>query len=289
MKTVMCSQTGFCHGVQKTLNAAEQLLRGKIPCYSIGTLIHNNSVAKHFTDRGLKIIEKPSDAKPSAALVRAHGISDFLRKDFESNGFELKDATCANILKTKQLIKEAYANGRTIVVIGLEKHAETVCLAGNMKHDGTPIPVFVVQNADNALSFIREHRAEEKVSVFVQTTFEEKLYNDISDILRKHFISCVFENGLCPVCIARRRAALELAGATDAVVVVGGKKSQNTKSISAIIRETGKEVFEVETVKDIDKTMVEKIRVLKSVGICGGTSTPQEDLEAVRTFLEIIV
>jgi len=285
LEIVRSSVLGFCYGVRSTIDKANLCLKaGKkenLPAYSIGALIHNDDITNYFEGEGLKVIKRPEDAKPGIALIRAHGIPDSLREEFIKAGYTLMDSTCQNILSTKKKIREYHKAGRKIIVLGIRNHAETLCLLGTRTEDNEDIECTFVSNLDSFRDAAAKIDSEVPVLVVTQTTFPKDLYFQAVAVFRLHFKDIVIGNKPCHACVMRQAAALNLADECDAVLVVGGKKSENTTNLAEIVRQTGKPVWLIENKREMDGAFVEKIRQYGKVGICSGTSTPTGIIEEV--------
>ena len=285
MEIVRSSVLGFCYGVKSTIEKANSCLKaGKkenLPAYSIGALIHNADITNYFEREGLKVIKKPEDATPGIALIRAHGIPDSLREDFIKAGYRLVDSTCQNIFSTKKKIREYYKTGRKIIVLGIRNHAETLCLLGTKTEDNKDIECTFVSDKDNFREAVASMNPEEPVLVVTQTTFPKDLYFQAVAVFRLYFKDIVIGNKPCHACVMRQVAALNLADECDAVLVVGGKKSENTNNLADIVSQTGKPVWLVENGREMDENLIKTIRQFGKVGICSGTSTPIDIIEEV--------
>ena len=285
MEIVRSSVLGFCYGVKSTIEKANSCLKaGKkenLPAYSIGALIHNADITNYFEREGLKVIKKPEDATPGIALIRAHGIPDSLREDFIKAGYRLVDSTCQNIFSTKKKIREYYKTGRKIIVLGIRNHAETLCLLGTKTEDDKDIECTFVSDKDNFREAVASMNPEEPVLVVTQTTFPKDLYFQAVAVFRLYFKDIVIGNKPCHACVMRQVAALNLADECDAVLVVGGKKSENTNNLADIVSQTGKPVWLVENGREMDENLIKTIRQFGKVGICSGTSTPIDIIEEV--------
>ena len=276
---------GFCYGVKSTIEKANSCLKaGKkenLPAYSIGSLIHNPDITKFYEKEGLKVIKKPEDGEPGFALIRAHGIPDQLREDFIAAGYNLIDSTCQNILSSKDSIRRYYKEGRKIIVLGVKNHAETLCLLGTKTEDGEDIPCLFVSDRDSFKDVSSALDPDTPILVVTQTTFPNDLYMKAVEEFGSHFNNIVIGNKPCRSCLIRQASALSLANDCNAVLVVGGKKSENTLNLANTVKQTGKPVWLVENSKQIDDKLLEELRKFDKVGICSGTSTPGGIIEEV--------
>lgn len=291
MKTVKCRLLGYCHGVAETINKATQCIdRAELehlPCYSIGKLIHNDNVVAEFEKKGLSVIKSPEGCNPGVALIRAHGIKDSLRRDFQVAGFELVDSTCRNILESQESIRSAFRRGLEIIVLGAAGHAETVTLLGT-EFNKELIPMHHISETEDALKLCRALPEDTKVSVFTQTTFEQGKYDEIMNILEKHFSALEIGSRLCPICISRKKSVEELCGKCNAVVVVGGNQSHNTRDLERYVRCMSEYVVAVENVDSFSDETDDNLKKYDCVGVCSGTSVPESIIEEVVAHLEAL-
>lgn len=289
MKVIRSKLIGYCHGVSQTVKLANQVVQKgkakKLPYYSIGELIHNPQVVNSFKEKGLKVISKPQDGQPGVALVRAHGIPSTLRLEFEKAGYYLVDSTCINIVKSQKAIKANVKNGRQIIIFGVKGHAETECLLGT----DAPGAVFhMVTCIEDLPELFEKVGSQTPICLITQTTFPAYTYDSLLDAMLSHYDDVVIGNRLCHACIQRKNNGVELAEMVDAVIVVGGKNSENTKDLTNWIARSGKPVFCIESVLDFDSAFDEKLRQFETVGLASGTSTPQVVIEEVSSHLQAL-
>ena len=126
----------------------------------------------------------------------------------------------------------------------------------------------------------------EEIVVVVQTTFPEKEFLAIRRYLKAHFRNIHFSTSPCGATSSRIKAALELSSQCDAVLVIGGRNSENTKGLARSLKVTGKPVFCVENEKDLDADLLKKLGGFSVLGLCSGSSTPTSVIRAVEEILE---
>lgn len=284
MQVIKSRITGYCHGVDKTIrNALLVLKKAKrmgVNAYSIGNLIHNEDVVKGFEKQGLKVIED-SNAEPGVALVRAHGLADKKKQKFIDKKFVLVDSTCQNIQRTQSAIFNANKSGKTIIVVGIKNHDETDTLLGTCD-----CKKYLVSSAKELNKLFDEVPSDASVAVAVQTTFPEEEYCIIKERLGEKFCNLELLNKLCGACLVRKSDGLKLAQKCDAVFVVGGVNSSNTKELANWIKQSGKPVYFVENVLSFTLELDREVKQYKKVGVCSGTSTPAQIIDDVCKHLE---
>ncbi len=287
MKVIRGSIIGFCFGVSNTVNTAMKCLNEakekNLPCYSIGALIHNKDVVDDFRKKGLIVIKEPQDAHAKGlALIRAHGITDKLRKDFNDSGFSLVDSTCPIVLKGINALRQASKTRRKLVVLGLKNHAETTALSGLEDENGKSLEISLLSTMEEAENFSENENPNTSIFIVTQTTFPQDLYEQVMAILRAHFKDISLGNSLCPACHKRIEDAIATASKCDCAIVVGCVESANTKNLASEVQKKGKPVFLVENAKSLDDVSLEKIACFDTVAILSGASTPMWVIDEVE-------
>ena len=285
---------GYCYGVSNTIKLAQKCLdlakQKNLPCYSLGKLIHNDDVVSYFEKEGLKSISQLDGNAPGIALIRAHGVTDANRREYEKAGFELIDSTCPTVLKGVNALRKAAKEGKNIIILGFAGHAETVGLQGVEVSEGVLAKTTLITSLEDAQALVNSNPIDESKEVFVvtQTTFPEMLYESITDLLKKRYKNIGFGNKPCPLCERREREGYKLACQCDCAVVVGGRGSANTKNLAMAAAKSGKPVFLVENASSFDSALVEKLCAFGSVALLSGSSTPMDVVDAVASLLEKI-
>lgn len=294
MEVVRSEIISYCYGVSNTLNLADECLKMAkekgCPCYSIGSLIHNMDVIEKYRQLGMEPVHSPEGLKPGVALVRAHGISDAMKRDFEKAGFIIVDSTCPTVQKGARRLRDAVKGGRKAIIIGVKNHAETNGLLGVEVEEGKTVGATLVCDYTQAKSLIqnRELSSREKVFVVTQTTFPEKEYMAIRKLFSSYFQDIVFGNRPCPSCEGRKLAALKVLDVCEAAVVVGGSKSENTKDLARRLYELKKPVFLIENASSIDDELIAKLSSFEKIALCSGSSTPLWVIDEVAGILKRI-
>ena len=292
MKVIRSKVIGYCFGVANTIEKAQQCIEiskaKKLPCYSIGSIIHNKDVVRRFQDLGMVTTTKAEGLVPGVALIRAHGIPDSLRRSYGEAGFTLVDSTCPIVAKGAVTLRNAASKGIRTIIIGVKGHAETEGLRGVETEDGRTVDSVLLCSTDDALALVRSKAIpeDEKIVVVVQTTFPDSEFQKIRDVLKDFYKDIRFSNAPCGATEKRQKAALSLASECDAVVVIGGKESENTRVLSDVVRQSGKPVFCIENADDIGFDMRKELSGFSVVGICSGSSTPTSAIRKVEEILE---
>lgn len=283
MKLILSKNMGYCKGVSRALALAVSALQdakdaGK-PVYSLGKLIHNDETCAFFADQGMQVIAGSEGYEPGVVVLRAHGVPDIVRSSFVEAGFDLVDATCP-VVKHNLSSIAAYASSHTILIVGHPGHPETLAMRG-VQCGGKSCETVLIHNPED----IGLPEPGKSYVVFVQTTFDQGLWNEIQAILRtweRYGCEIIFANEVCPSSINRRQATLELADACDAVVVIGGRESANTRALYRLVCKRGKKAWHIENETEI----TDEMRSYDILGITAGASTPSEVIHRVIDSLQ---
>lgn len=274
---------GYCRGVSGVISLAQTCIdmaaEKGLPAYSIGWFIHNPTVVQRFVSQGMIHIDGPAGIPPGVALVRAHGISDPLRKEFIDAGFILIDGTCGTVAHSQQLVRMCRKD-QHVVIVGLRTHSEVVALSSVFDDEGNIVPVSVVETTgdiDKLKAF-----STSQFKVVVQTTFDSAQFSTIMEELYFRYPDTILANRLCPSTKRRHDALLEMLKVVDAVLVIGGKISANTTALARLVESRKVPVWHIENEREIP----EEIYSFNHVGVTAGTSTPEEDIDAIIRTLE---
>ena len=178
----------YCNGVAHVISLAHECLRlakeKQLPAYSIGWFIHNPSVVKTFMSAGMRQIEHPDDGPPGVALIRAHGIGDPLRQEFEDASFMLIDGTCGTVSYSQRMIR-GVTPGWHVVLAGLSGHSEVKALCNVWNEQKEIVPVSVVEHVEMIDSL--SDFSGQTVLLMVQTTFPQSTYEEIKDGMARRY------------------------------------------------------------------------------------------------------
>jgi len=275
VKIVIAKTAGFCMGVRR---AVEMVLdtnrRGDRPIYTYGPLIHNPQVLNIFKEKGISTLDDIPERGDGSILVRAHGVPPDAKKKLDQAGFEVIDATCPRVIKVQTIIRKHAEKGYASIIIGDRDHPEVVGLMGYSGGNG-----HVVNNIDD-LKSLPEF---EKAILVAQTTQNTNFFDQVVSWVEHGFPHYKIFNTICDSTEKRQKEVKRMAASVDALIVVGGYNSGNTKRLAEIAREAGKPVLHVETEADIETN---ELAGADCVGITAGASTPNWIIRRVYRKLE---
>lgn len=281
MKIIRASVLGFCFGVRRAVELAEKALlenSGK-KVYSLGPLIHNEKFLEKLKSKGLEIIEEnqiESLEEGSVVIIRAHGVGPDVIKDLENKNCSILDATCPRV-KASQKMVERYTNQNDYVILSGDKnHGEVIGIAGYAGKN-----FIQIQNKEEAEKLQFSENDGINAILMSQTTYSEKEFEQIEEILRKKVKNIDVMNTICPATRERQEALIELCKNVDGVLVVGGKNSANTKRLFQTAATNCRNAALIQTADEIPHDFYK----MNTVGITAGASTPDEIIEAVEKSL----
>jgi 4-hydroxy-3-methylbut-2-enyl diphosphate reductase len=280
--------SGFCWGVVRTIEIAEQELEESRDLYSLGDIIHNPMEIQRLGEKGLRTITVADleKAKGGRVLIRAHGEPPSTYKRAEELGITLIDATCPVVTKVQERIRKFYLDGYQVVIFGKKEHAEVIGLIGQT--GGEAVVIKSVQE-------IEKVRLDRKTVLFSQTTMDKPTFYQIKEELQKRIEDLVvgsFEDEavefhakdtICGQVSGRDKKIREFAKSNDIVIFVAGRNSSNGKVLFHIAKEANPRTYFIEDVPELQAEWFEKV---ENVGITGATSTPQWLMERIKRAIE---
>lgn len=274
MKISKARRAGFCFGVKRALEVAEQATQSyNQPIYTLGPLIHNQQVVDRLSGQGVQVVNQVSDVTDGTLIIRSHGVAEKTILEAEQKGLEVINATCPFVKKAQMHARELYENGYQVVVVGDKKHPEVGGIVG-----WTNDSAIVVESPEEALAL----PDYENIGVVAQTTQIYSNFTQVVDILKEKCEEIKVHNTICNATGERQKATSDLAQEVDVMIVVGGKNSANTQKLARLCRETGTPTYLIETAEDLQAKWFEDS---DHIGITAGASTPDWIIEEVKTTM----
>ncbi|MGB5824696.1 MAG: 4-hydroxy-3-methylbut-2-enyl diphosphate reductase [Proteocatella sp.] len=278
MEIKIAKYSGYCFGVKRAMDIAWDELDKKDSAesvYSLGPLIHNNQAMKKYIEKGLSVEDEIGNIKKnSTAIVRSHGLPKYFYDKMKEESIKIIDATCPFVKKIQIIVYENYGNGSKIIIIGDKNHPEVIGINGWANNSS--IIINSLEDADKLCC-----NDTEKYIVVVQTTYKLEKYQQIEKILKNRLKKVEFFNTICYATRERQDAARELSRQVDAMIVIGGSSSSNTKKLAEICAENCI-TFLIETAEELD---FKKIENFEKIGISAGASTPDFIIKEVEDLI----
>ena len=264
-------------GVRRAVETTLEVIRKEDTGVStFGPLIHNPQVLNLLEERGVKVLRDIPEKESGTVIIRAHGVPPHDKEKLRLAGARVEDATCPHVVKVQVIIKKYLKQGYATVIIGDRNHAEVEGLMGFAGSLGR-----VVSNRED----VNNLQLEEPYIIVSQTTQDETIFEDLSQLILKRYPGGKVFNTICDATHKRQEEVRSLCKDVEAMVVVGGRNSANTKRLAEIAQDRGCPVFLVETEDELD---LEEVSKYDCVGVTAGASTPTWMISRVVRILEAI-
>lgn len=267
MKVVVADNAGFCFGVKRTIALTREVVKRKQTVYSLGPLIHNPQVVEALRKEGVKVISKIDEIEGGIVVIRSHGVPPQIVRKAREKGLEVVDATCPFVKETQNFVKMLGGEGYKVVIVGDKDHPEVKGLLGYAEK------AVVVNGADDA-----ERVTGKRVGVVSQTTQSTSKLTSVVDVLLKKVEELRVFNTVCSATVRRQESAEKLAKNVDAMIVVGGYNSGNTRRLYDICKAICSCCHHIERAEEIEKEWFKECKV---VGVTAGASTPDYVIKKV--------
>ncbi|MCF8054229.1 MAG: 4-hydroxy-3-methylbut-2-enyl diphosphate reductase [Deltaproteobacteria bacterium] len=273
MEIIVAQNAGFCMGVKRAVELALAVSQPRGRVFTYGQLIHNPQTVELLAKRGVKQIndlsDLPADCSDATLIIRAHGISPGERAAIKARGIKMVDATCPRVGRVQAIVRKHSRLGYAIVIVGDSEHPEVRAIGGYAE-----APLFTVATLAEAkdLPFLQ------KVCVVAQTTCSEIDYQAITEAIKQSFPEVVIFDTICDSTEKRQKEISKMAHSVDAVIVVGGKNSANTRRLAKIASAVGTRTFHIESEEEL--AALPPMQGYR-VGISAGASTPNWVLDRV--------
>lgn len=285
MKVIKISPRGYCYGVVDAMVIARNAALDKTlprPIYILGMIVHNKHVTDAFEEEGIitldgkdreEILEK---VEKGTVIFTAHGVSPAIRKRAKEKGLVTIDATCPDVTRTHDLIREKKDEGFQIIYIGKKGHPEPEGAIGV-----APDIVHLVETIED-VNKLDLH--DKKVLVTNQTTMSQWDVVHIMDQIKEKFPHAEVHKEICLATQVRQEAVAKQAGDTDVVIVVGDPKSNNSNRLAQVSEDiAGTTAYRI---ADISELQIDWIKHAATVGVTSGASTPTPITKEVINFIE---
>ena len=284
MKITLAKTAGFCFGVNRAVQMVYNLVDSGEKVCTLGPIIHNSQMVEELTNKGVRVVDLPEEAKHDETLViRSHGVGKAVYDEAEKSGVKVCDATCPFVAKIHKIVAEQSAAGDTILIAGDEAHHEVIGIIGHCSGD-----YYVFDSVEKLEKLLENHPElkENPVSVVSQTTFNAKKWDFAQIFLKKVCTNAKIFDTICSATSTRQTEARELARTNDVMVVIGGRHSSNTVKLYDVCASLCQNTHLIETA---DELQAEWFLTANNVGVVAGASTPAGIIkEVIKTMSEIL-
>ncbi|MBJ7609406.1 MAG: 4-hydroxy-3-methylbut-2-enyl diphosphate reductase [Candidatus Dormibacteraeota bacterium] len=288
MEVVRITPRGYCHGVVEAIRIAKRVGSERAAGEQVtmlGYLVHNEHVTRDLEEHGVALVDAPDRMKgldqiqSGTVVFTAHGISPQVVAEAQRRGLQVVDATCSDVTRTHDLVRQLTAQGYHVVYIGKRGHPEPAGALG-VAPDQTTL-VERIEEVDD-LTF----PVGTRLAVTCQTTLSMWDTKAIIDRLVERFPDIAVHNEICLATQQRQEAAVLAATDVDCVVVVGSRRSSNSLRLVQVVEErAGKPAFLVDTAAELKP---EWFAGMNRVGVTAGASTPTQLTREVIATIEAL-
>ncbi len=275
---VRAEYAGACYGVQRALDLTLETADNNKAACTLGPLIHNPQVVADLEARGIRVANGVDDCTEEAVVIRSHGVIPQVIDMLSERGREVIDATCPHVLRAQRAAAKLAREGFHVLVVGEAGHPEVEGILEHARQEGKRCTI-VGSIEDIPVDLV------EPVGIVVQTTQSHQKLGEIVDALEARGIDPLVKDTICFATIQRQDAARDLASSVDVMLVIGGRNSSNTTRLYEMCQQCCNAVYHIESAEEIDPAWFESA---SSVGISAGASTPEDQIQAVVSYLETL-
>lgn len=285
MEVIKISPRGYCYGVVDAMVLAVRTAQNQDlprPIHILGMIVHNAHVVEAFEKEGIKTLDGEDrlalldQVDKGTVIFTAHGVSPEVRKKAVEKGLTVVDATCPDVTKTHDLIREKVKDGYHVIYIGKKGHPEPEGAVGI-----APDHVHLVQKIEdvNALDL-----PQDKLIVTNQTTMSQWDVRHLMEEIVKRFPRVEVHNEICLATQVRQEAVAQQVGEAELCIVVGDPRSNNSNRLAQVSEEIGG--VPAYRIADLSELDVEWLKGKTKVAVTSGASTPTPLTKEVIAFLE---
>ena len=281
MKVIGIVPRGYCKGVVRASNIAKKNTPKDKPVYILGMIVHNQYIVQALQDKGIQTIDQKGKTRlelldqidDGCVIITAHGASDQVFIKAKEKGLDVIDASCLDVIKTHDLIKNKLNEGYDILYIGKDGHPES---EGAISID--PKHIHLITKKDDFFQLDQS----KKYVLTNQTTMSLYDVYDLCEYAKKHLKHVEIAKETCTATKIRQEAIHDIQDDVDVVFIVGDPRSNNTKKLASIASEKH-EVYMIESVKDIQ---IDMLKHKQTAAVSSGASTPTYLTNQVIEYLK---
>lgn len=264
MRVLVAGNAGFCAGVRRAVKITEEAAGGDGSWYTLGPLVHNDAVTEYFKNRGIDQTDNLEyvAGKNNGIIIRSHGVSPAVIEQAAQMGIKILDATCPLVSKVHRAAELLMQQNYDIIIFGDSQHPETLGILGWCNNKAS-----VISGVKQAHNIGRK----EKIGLISQTTKDEKEFLAAAAVLMTKTNELRIFNTICSATRKRVEETLQIIHQVDLMLVIGGKNSSNTATLTQECLSTGVRTIQIEKADDIQD---EWLQGVSNLGITAGASTP---------------
>ncbi len=276
MTIEIADQAGYCFGVKRAIQLAEDAAAKYGEVFTLGELIHNERAIDELDKKGVHAVNSPREAAGRPIVIRSHGVPKSVEAQARACS-EVIDATCPFVKEIHKIAESVPENG-TLIVLGDKAHPEVIGIIGNAKCKTYTAMTF--GEADAVLS----QDPPKPIVMVVQTTFDSSEFPKIFRGVREKYGCVEIHDTICTATALRQKSTRELAQRAALMIVVGGRSSSNSRRLAEICRDCTETVF-VNSADEVPRQILKGLRSDSIIGITAGASTPAYTIKEVHQIM----
>ncbi|MBM7716283.1 4-hydroxy-3-methylbut-2-enyl diphosphate reductase [Siminovitchia sp. FSL H7-0308] len=285
MQIIKISPRGYCYGVVDAMVIARNAALDKTlprPIYILGMIVHNKHVTDAFAEDGIITLDGPNRKEilekvdKGTVIFTAHGVSPEVRELAKKKGLTTLDATCPDVTKTHDLIKQKEQEGYDVIYIGKKGHPEPEGAVGVAPHI-----VHLVETVEDVEEL---NVNNDKIIVTNQTTMSQWDVAAVMDKVKEKYPHAEKHKEICLATQVRQEAVAEQAGEADVLIVVGDPMSNNSNRLAQVSEEIA--YTKAYRIGDVTEIQIDWLKNAEKVAVTAGASTPTPIVREVISFLE---
>ncbi|WP_017472594.1 4-hydroxy-3-methylbut-2-enyl diphosphate reductase [Amphibacillus jilinensis] len=285
MDVIKIAPRGYCYGVVDAMVIAQNAVKDPNlprPIYILGMIVHNAHVTNAFKEEGVITLDGKNreelldDITQGTVIFTAHGVSPAVKEKARAKGLTVLDATCPDVTRTHDLIRQKVKEGYKVVYIGKRGHPEPEGAVGVAPND-----VFPVQTEKDVEHLTLDHP---KILVTNQTTMSQWDVYDVMQAVKAKYPQTEMVQEICMATQVRQEAVAEQAKKADLTLVVGDPRSNNSNRLAQVSQEIAE--TPAYRIADLSELNLEWLNGVNCVAITAGASTPTPITKEVIRFIE---
>lgn len=281
MQVKAITPRGYCKGVVRAIQIAKNTQNEKKPIYILGMIVHNQYIVDALEKRGIQTIDIPhltrlellDHIQEGTVIITAHGASDAVFQKARDKGLNVIDASCLDVIKTHDLIKERLQDGYEILYIGKKGHPEA---EGAISIDEQKVHLITSKADLEKIPFNKNYVMTNQTTMSLYDVY------DLCEYAKTKLPHIQIEKETCQATQIRQEAIKNMDEDIDIVFIVGDPHSNNTQKLASIASEN-KEVYMIESLDDLD---IQWLKRKTKAAVSSGASTPTYLTNQVIAFLK---
>ena len=306
VEIIRANEMGFCMGVRRAVQIMEGEATPESPVFSVGEIVHNPHVVRGLERSGVIQLPGPDDIDGDVGLataarvqqgrvaITAHGVGEKVVRQLEATGLDIIDTTCPIVTRAQRYGQKFVRDGWHVLIFGDPGHKEVRGIMGwTMDGEGTPHATIVPGTSYDELKRLVDGFPggfPNKIGVMAQTTHKvedfAKFVANLMLLQRDKNFEFHVVNTLCHATTGQQEAAAALAATVDVMVVVGGRKSANTRHLKEVCEEQGTRAYHIEGPGELEAAWFEGVN---RIGLTAGASTPDYSIDEVEARIRQLV